>query len=45
MLTFTADRCAVLQDFANAVRNIRPSVSKENLAAFQKWADQYGVSR
>jgi SpoVK/Ycf46/Vps4 family AAA+-type ATPase len=34
-----------MQDFANAVRNIRPSVSKENLAAFQKWADQYGVSR
>ncbi len=34
-----------VQDFANAVRNIRPSVSKENLATFQKWADQYGVAR
>jgi SpoVK/Ycf46/Vps4 family AAA+-type ATPase len=34
-----------LQDFLNAVQTIRPSVSQDKLAAFQKWVDNYGVSR
>ncbi|RYH28756.1 hypothetical protein EON65_11010 [archaeon] len=33
------------QDFTSALRIIRPSVSRDSLQAFQKWADQYGVTR
>jgi SpoVK/Ycf46/Vps4 family AAA+-type ATPase len=33
------------QDFRNAVQNIRPSVSKDSLVTYKKWADQYGVAR
>jgi SpoVK/Ycf46/Vps4 family AAA+-type ATPase len=32
------------QDFSNALRIIRASVSKENLQAFQKWSAQFGAS-
>ncbi len=35
----------LLQDFVNAVRNIRPSVSGDTLSAFTKWSQQFGVSR
>ena len=32
------------QDFLHAIRNIRPSVSSDNLNTFQKWAEQYGAT-
>eukprot|EP01034_Spumella_vulgaris_P026162 gene26162-32697_t len=38
-------RCINDQDFVNAVRNIRPSVSQDTLQAFVKWSQQFGVSR
>jgi SpoVK/Ycf46/Vps4 family AAA+-type ATPase len=34
-----------LADFIGAVEVIRPSVSNGNIEQFQKWSDQYGVSR
>lgn len=45
--TIKADEIRSLteQDFLNAMRIIRPSVSKESLTAFVSWSDKYGVSR
>jgi SpoVK/Ycf46/Vps4 family AAA+-type ATPase len=33
------------QDFNQAVKVIRPSVSGDNLNTFKKWSDQFGISR
>jgi SpoVK/Ycf46/Vps4 family AAA+-type ATPase len=34
-----------INDFINALRIIRPSVSQENLKNFVKWSEQFGVTR
>ena len=34
-----------VRDFESAIRVIRPSVSGDNLKQFQKWSEQYGVTR
>lgn len=34
-----------LQDFTQALRVIRPSVSGDSLQQFQKWSEQFGVTR
>lgn len=34
-----------LQDFVNALKVIRPSVSGDSLSNFRKWAEQFGVTR
>jgi SpoVK/Ycf46/Vps4 family AAA+-type ATPase len=34
-----------LTDFTNATKVIRPSVSRDHLKSFQKWSDQFGVTR
>jgi SpoVK/Ycf46/Vps4 family AAA+-type ATPase len=33
------------QDFVEALRVIRPSVSGDNLKTFAKWSEQFGVTR
>lgn len=32
-------------DFLKAIKIIRPSVSPESLSAFERWAEQFGVTR